>query len=65
MQYRFYANDTQLYLSFDPCDAQSAMARIKSGLLDIRAWMAANVLKLSDDKAELLLGNPKTRDKDT
>jgi len=43
------------YLSFDPCDAQSAMARLNSCLVDIRAWMAANLLKLNDDKTELLL----------
>jgi len=60
MQYHFYADDTQLYLSFDLCDAQSAMARLTSCLVDIRAWMADNFLKINDDKTELLLiGNPK------
>jgi len=59
-QYHFYANDTQLYLSFDPCDAQSAIARLNSCLVDIRAWMKDNFLKLNDDKTELILiGNPK------
>jgi len=60
IQYHFHADDTQLSLSFDPCDAQSAMARLNSCLVDIRAWVADNFLKLNDDKTELLLpGNPK------
>ena len=60
MKYHFYADDTQLYVSFDPCDAESAMARLNNCLVDIRDWMAANFLKLNDDKTELLLiGNPK------
>jgi len=60
IQYHFYADDTQLHLSFDPCEAQFAMARLNSCLVDIRAWMADNFLKLNDDKTELLLiGNPK------
>jgi len=47
-------------MSFDPCDAQSAMARLNSCLVDIRAWMADNFLKLNDDKTEqLLIGIPK------
>jgi len=41
---------TQLYLSFDPCDAQSAMATLYSCLVDIRSWMADNVLKLNDEE---------------
>ena len=60
LRHHFYADDTQLYLSFDPCDAHSAMARLKSCLADIRAWMASNFLKLNDEKTELLLiGHPK------
>jgi len=54
------SDDTQLYLSFDPGDAQSAIARLNSCLVDIRAWMTDNFLKLNDDKTKLLLiGIPK------
>jgi len=53
--YHFYADDTQRYFTFDPFDAQSAMARLNSSLVDIRAWMADNFLQLNDGKTELLL----------
>jgi len=56
----FYADDTQLYLSFDPSEGQAALAIFKHCLCDICEWMAANFLKLNDDKTELvLIGHPK------
>ncbi len=60
LSFHFYADDTQLYLSFDPSEAQSALTRLNNCLSDIRDWMAANFLKLNDDKTELvLIGHPK------
>jgi len=60
IQYHFNEDYTQLYLSFDPCNAQSAMARLNSCPVDSRAWRAGNFLNFNDDKTELLLlGNPK------
>jgi hypothetical protein len=60
LQCHFYADDTQLYLLFDPADVDAAVSKLNSCLSDIRDWMAANFLKLNDDKTELLLiGNPK------
>ncbi len=65
IKYHFYADDTQLYLSFDPSDAVSALDKLNSCLSDIRDWMASNFLKLNDDKTELLLiGHPKRLAKD-
>ncbi|PFX13990.1 RNA-directed DNA polymerase from mobile element jockey [Stylophora pistillata] len=53
-----YADDTQLYLSFKPdsedgkTNARCAMEQcIKAG----RAWMAADKLKLNEDKTEFML----------
>ena len=56
--HHFYADDTQLYVSFRPRDAASreqTVARVEACLCDIRAWMAAHYLKLNDDKTELLI----------
>lgn len=60
ISHHFYADDTQLYLSFDPSEAHQAIDRLNKCLVDIRSWMSTNFLKLNSDKTELLLiGNPK------
>lgn len=54
----FYADDTQIYLSFKPRDsiAQSeALSRIETCLIDIEMWMHNNMLKLNSDKTEVML----------
>ncbi len=52
--YHFYADDTQLYLSFRPDDPTVA-ARISGGLADISAWMKEHHLQLNLAKTELLV----------
>ena len=60
LSFHFYADDTQLYFSFDLSEAHTAVAKLNHCLSDIRDWMAANFLKLNDDKTELvLIGHPK------
>jgi len=50
-----------LYLSFDLSEAQFAIAKLDHCLSDIHDWMAANILKLNDDKTVLVLfGHPKS-----
>ena len=49
MYYHIYADDTQLYVSFGPSipgDRERALARLKSCIAKIKAWM------LTDDKTE-------------
>ena len=46
VNYHFYADDTQIYLSFDPSEAPSAVSNLHSFLSDVRGWIAANFLKL-------------------
>ncbi len=52
--YHFYADDTQLYLSFRPDDPTVA-ARISGCLADISAWMKERHLQLNLAKTELLV----------
>ncbi len=52
--YHFYADDTQLYLSFRPNDPTVA-ARISGCLADISAWMKEHHLQLNLAKTELLV----------
>jgi len=57
MLYHFYADDTQLYVSFpcnDDSDRDNTMAKIERCLFDIDRWMTLNKLKLNKDKTELL-----------
>ncbi len=52
--YHFYADDTQLYLSFQPDDPTVA-ARISGCLADISTWMKEHHLQLNLAKTELLV----------
>ena len=58
LQVHMYADDTQLYLSFDlndACDETASRARIELCIKDIKLWMTVNKLKLNDDKTEFLV----------
>ena len=62
LHYHFYADDTQLYLAFKPNDDSvqaDAMTKIKACIQDIQIWMVENLLKLNDDKTEVMIFHPK------
>ena len=55
---RLYADDTQLYISFRPCDPisrQTAISQNETCIKDIKPWMTNQLLKLNDDKTELII----------
>ena len=57
VQFHFFADDTQLYISFSPnndLELASTIAKIQDCLPDLDRWMSLNKLKLNKDKTELL-----------
>ena len=55
----FYADDSQLYLAFDPKDEDVALRRLEACIAEIRDWMGLNHLKLNDSKTEfMVIGSP-------
>ena len=58
LNHHFYADDSQLYLSFEPMDTVSqadTLRRVESCLKDIVSWMNGNMLKLNTDKTEVIV----------
>ena len=54
----FYADDSQLYISFTPGDLHSenqSLSVLENCVQEIREWMLQNKLRLNDGKTELLL----------
>ena len=64
LSYHIYADDTQVYMSFDIKQPHDALAKLNACLSDIRSWMIKNRLKINDDKTEfLIIGSPHTHSK--
>ena len=59
MSYHFYADDTQIYMSFHPSSYMVTLDEIRSKIeacvSDISEWMTDNKLQLNNDKTELLI----------
>ena len=54
----FYADDTQLYVSFEnnaPEKQSTAVTRLNTCIGDVHKWLANNMLKLNDHKTEVIL----------
>ena len=50
-----YADDTQLYLPFDPQNSESAMLQMEACIAEIKSWVARSFLKLNDEKTEFIM----------
>jgi hypothetical protein len=55
INYHFYADDTQLYISFDIDEVGEAVEKIEEAVAIISDWMCNNFLCLNEDKTEFLL----------
>ena len=55
----FYADNTQIYLSFSPELTSSAFTSIETCIMDIFSWMIGNKLSVNPDKTEYILFNSK------
>jgi len=47
-----YADDSQIYIAFKKTDLASKKLKLEQLISDIRAWMAANLVKCNDGKTE-------------
>ena len=64
INFRSYADDQQIYLSFDSNidhDQEQCLEALKECIRDIRAWMNTNLLKVNDDKTEFVLVGTKNK----
>ena len=57
MSHHSHADDTHLYMTMDHSknDWRDGLARIEWCVSEIREWMNQNMLKLNDDKPELIV----------
>ena len=58
VSYHAYADDTQLYVDFDPSTdggLSSAISKLENCIVDVSKWMTANRLKLNDEKTEFII----------
>src|SRR5688572_195391 len=59
LRYHFYADDTQIYISFDSLSCDSSVQLLSAVFDEVQPWMASNKLLLNPSKTEfLLLGTP-------
>ena len=55
VNHKLYADDTQLFLSFSPCNFQQNIQLLQNTISEISSWMASNFLSLNSSKTEFLL----------
>ena len=59
LSYHFYADDTQLYISFNSPDSATSLATLSSALDSVHAWLTSNRLSVNPSKTEfLIIGTP-------
>ena len=64
LSFHFYADDTQLYVSFSAKDSACYLSRLSTTLDSVHSWFISNRLSVNPSKTEfLLIGNRQQRSK--
>jgi hypothetical protein len=64
VSYHFYADDTQLYISFNSSDSNHSLTLLSSILDSVHNWLISNKLSVNPSKTEyLIIGTPQQRAK--
>ena len=50
-----YADDSELYVDFSPCDEKTALVNIQRCIQEVREWLRENFLLLNDKKTEVVI----------
>ena len=63
VKYHLYADDTQIYVSFEINQYEETIKKLESLLLETKSWMSSRYLKLNENKTEIILfGSSKNLD---
>ncbi|XP_028516270.1 uncharacterized protein LOC114575494 [Exaiptasia diaphana] len=54
VRFHAYADDCQLYISFSKVTVPTIKSKMENLLVDVKKWMTTNMLKLNDDKTEII-----------
>ncbi len=57
--YHHYADDNQLYLSFDLQNAYSTVVKLGESIKGVREWITWNFLRLNEKKTEFVIIQPR------
>jgi hypothetical protein len=64
MSYHLYADDTQIYIAFEPKSYALSIQRLEECIKKVQEWMFVNCLKMNKEKTEFLLITSKHRKSD-
>ena len=55
ISYHMYADASQLYVDFSPCDEKTVLANLQRSIQEVREWLRENLLLLNDKKKLIFL----------